>query len=325
MESPALDAERRQQVFAGNLFVYEPRPSGKALCDHAWQLIREAFSPIDPRDAQFEMKVEDFVKIISPLKTQFTHHPRSKQLLRALLEELGCNPEETYFDVPKLRIVTSGGYLVAGVGYAYKHHRDTWYACPPAQINWWTPITEITPESAFVLHPKLDWHVVVGKPGSALLFSAQHLHATVPNTSGRTRFSIDFRTVHREDIEGQRRQTRGLVRDRNDLARLPAGHGFRALARGGGLHVRHGQSQRRAGFRSLSRCAFDVSYGPLRAQRLRLPQANGPRFAGVSGAHRVSASRATASSEKPRRPSPVPAIREWFASGYTSNPGTPPS
>ena len=59
-------------------------------------------------------------------------------------------------------------------------------------------------------HPRLteerdlDWHVIVGKPGSAILFSAQHLHATVPNTSGGTRFSIDFRTVHRDDIEQRR-------------------------------------------------------------------------------------------------------------------------
>ena len=38
-------------------------------------------------------------------------------------------------------------------------------------------------------------------PGSTIQFSAQHLHGTIPNDSGRTRFSIDFRTVHRQDIE----------------------------------------------------------------------------------------------------------------------------
>jgi hypothetical protein len=36
--------------------------------------------------------------------------------------------------------------------------------------------------------------------GGCMLFSAAHLHSTVPNTSGRTRFSIDFRTVHRGDV-----------------------------------------------------------------------------------------------------------------------------
>jgi hypothetical protein len=34
-----------------------------------------------------------------------------------------------------------------------------------------------------------------------LLFSGAQMHSSVPNTSGRTRFSIDFRTVHRADAE----------------------------------------------------------------------------------------------------------------------------
>ena len=40
----------------------------------------------------------------------------------------------------------------------------------------------------------------MGEPGSLILFSAQALHATIPNDSGHTRFSIDFRTVNRDDI-----------------------------------------------------------------------------------------------------------------------------
>jgi len=37
-------------------------------------------------------------------------------------------------------------------------------------------------------------------PGGTILFSAAQLHSSVPNTSGRTRFSIDFRTVHLQDV-----------------------------------------------------------------------------------------------------------------------------
>src|SRR5688572_50820 len=154
VEAIEPDERRRQQLYQGEVFFYEPRKSIKGLCDFAWELIQEAFSPFDPRDAQHHLPVVDFVKIISPLKTRFTNHPRSKELLRGVLEDFGCDPGQTYFEVPKLRIVSSHGYLTAGVGYAYKPHRDTWYACPPAQINWWTPITEISPRCALVLHPK---------------------------------------------------------------------------------------------------------------------------------------------------------------------------
>jgi hypothetical protein len=34
-----------------------------------------------------------------------------------------------------------------------------------------------------------------------IAFSAAHLHATAPNTSGKTRFSIDFRTVNLADLK----------------------------------------------------------------------------------------------------------------------------
>lgn len=42
--------------------------------------------------------------------------------------------------------------------------------------------------------------VFVPPPGGLLQFSGHHLHSSVPNDSGRTRFSIDFRVVNIEDI-----------------------------------------------------------------------------------------------------------------------------
>lgn len=36
--------------------------------------------------------------------------------------------------------------------------------------------------------------------GQALVFSASHLHGTAPNTSAHTRWSLDVRLVHREDM-----------------------------------------------------------------------------------------------------------------------------
>jgi hypothetical protein len=41
---------------------------------------------------------------------------------------------------------------------------------------------------------------IVAEPGGLLIFSAAHLHSSVPNTSGKTRISIDFRTVHLDDL-----------------------------------------------------------------------------------------------------------------------------
>ena len=53
------------------------------------------------------------------------------------------------------------------------------------------------PEEPLELAPDVR---VVTPPGGTLVFSAAQLHSTVPNTTSRTRFSIDFRTVNLDDL-----------------------------------------------------------------------------------------------------------------------------
>jgi hypothetical protein len=67
--------------------------------------------------------------------------------------------------------------------------------------------------------------------GGMILFSGAHLHASVPNTSHRTRFSFDFRTVQLDDVAAKRgapnidSQCKGhMLRDyirSTDLAHIP--------------------------------------------------------------------------------------------------------
>ena len=53
------------------------------------------------------------------------------------------------------------------------------------------------PEEPVELYPQTR---LVCKSGGIILFSGSQLHSTVPNTAGDARFSIDFRTVHLDDI-----------------------------------------------------------------------------------------------------------------------------
>ena len=41
---------------------------------------------------------------------------------------------------------------------------------------------------------------IVAPVGGVMIFSAAQLHSSIPNVSGRTRYSIDFRTVHGGDV-----------------------------------------------------------------------------------------------------------------------------
>ena len=63
-----------------------------------------------------------------------------------------------------------------------------------------------SPTRAFNRSLKNHWNWILRRVSlhlwaSILLFSAAQMHSTVPNSTGRTRFSIDFRTVHNGDAE----------------------------------------------------------------------------------------------------------------------------
>ena len=148
------DKVRRQHLYDGQLFVYSPRPSSVALCQLADELIRDAFGNLSPEKAQYSLPVEEYAAILSRLKPQFIHHPKSKECIRAILNDLGCDLSKTYFDVPRMRTSTSDGYLTTGIAYAWHPHRDTWYSAPQCQINWWIPIYGIESNHGVAFHPR---------------------------------------------------------------------------------------------------------------------------------------------------------------------------
>lgn len=53
-------------------------------------------------------------------------------------------------------------------------------------------------------HAPVNELTVLPPPGGVLLFAGAQLHASIPNTSGVARYSIDFRTVDARDLEAGR-------------------------------------------------------------------------------------------------------------------------
>jgi hypothetical protein len=56
------------------------------------------------------------------------------------------------------------------------------------------------PEEPVELDPQIR---LICQVGGAFVFSAAQLHSTVPNTSSALRYSIDFRTLHLDDVMGR--------------------------------------------------------------------------------------------------------------------------
>ena len=82
------DDERREQLYAGQLFVYSAPPGSQKLVELARQMIEEAFGNRNPELAQHDMPVEEYAALLTDLKPRFIHHPRTLELLRALLCDL---------------------------------------------------------------------------------------------------------------------------------------------------------------------------------------------------------------------------------------------
>jgi hypothetical protein len=277
-DSPMSDDRRREALHHGQLFVFSKRAPVAELAGFARKMIEDAFAPYAPETAQYEMPVEKYAEILGQLKPAFIHHPESKIHLRAILEDLGCDPDKTYFDVPRLRSSTSDQYLTTGIAYAWHPHRDTWYSAPPCQINFWMPVFELESGNAMAFHPtywnrpvpnnSCDYNYYVWNKehrgtavakltkadprplprasgsidldpqirllcpvGGVIAFSSAQMHSSVPNMTGKTRFSIDFRVVHiddamrrlgapRSDEECTGTAMRDFLRC-TDLARLP--------------------------------------------------------------------------------------------------------
>jgi hypothetical protein len=272
------DDMRRERLFCGQLFVYSPRKPVLDFIQFARQMIEDAFAPRNPLTAQYHMPVGEYAEILGKLKPEFIHHPESKKHLQSILAEFDCDPEKTYFDVPKLRSSTSDEYLTAGIAYAWHPHRDTWYSAPRCQVNWWMPVYELESENAMAFHPRYwnrgvrnnsegynyyEWNKLhrgatvtqylkedprplpravepielnpqtrlICPVGGIILFSGAQMHSSVPNTSGKTRFSIDFRVVNLDDVQAKRGAPRmdeacsgTTMRDylrATDLAKIP--------------------------------------------------------------------------------------------------------
>lgn len=250
LDSDISDEERRGALYDGDILMYSEHDAVTDFCEYAQRESEEAFAPLDPRTAQFEMDVESYNEILKDFKPTFINSPESKRHVQNMLTSLGCDPEKTYFDVPRIRTMTHGDYMRAGLAYQFHPHRDTWFSAPFQQLNWWLPVYEIVPsntmafyldrwdspvENSSEIYDYEDWKEQGRKKasdqveeetreqpeaqepidpdrgvpltcqvGECMIFSAAHLHATVENTSGYTRFSIDFRTVNIDDLESGR-------------------------------------------------------------------------------------------------------------------------
>ena len=90
---------------------------------------------------------------IDELQREVRGDERVKRLLAAALEDVGVDPERSYWDSVHLRIVPpvqgDAERQVGRIGF----HRDTWSSNVLQQTNWWLPIRPLAAERTIAFYP----------------------------------------------------------------------------------------------------------------------------------------------------------------------------
>lgn len=230
------DGTRRGSVYGGDLVVFKKVPPMEELCAFADGMIREVLGTGDPVRAQFESDRDEYLTRVEALQKRFRKDDAAKELFLAALGHVGVDLRRTFWDPLYLRVSPHGeehsGRRTAKLGF----HRDTWSSNVYAQTNWWAPIYPITPDRTMAFYGEYwdkplkntsrEWDLeeiragkpgipvvpgpaeavgtvselrLVIEPGDLLCFSGAHLHASVPNTTGLARFSVEVRTADAGD------------------------------------------------------------------------------------------------------------------------------
>ena len=231
-----LEADEREKLYRGALLE---RSGGGVFLEQLWEPIRVELGP-SPRQAE----AENFLESLTRLREQLSQplwRQRSREFLAELgisAEEFaidrfrlrGVTPgsqhieaaraafyahRDTWFANPQAQINLWMPLHEVGPENSFGFYPE-WFERPAENHSEQFDYDEFLGRGGFqspqtrAIHP--HWLIpelpesqpVSLQAGRLLLFSAAHLHATRPNLSDQTRFSIDLRLVHRGDHQAGR-------------------------------------------------------------------------------------------------------------------------
>ncbi len=233
-----------EQLFGGALLIFKAVPAVYDFCDLVDELAQEVFGGLEPTTAQFDLDEATFSGKVDTLQKTVAKHPGARETFLEALAQVGVDVEQTYWDKLFFRVSPHGSDYTGDNPRALKAHRDTWGSNVYQAVNWWAPIYPLTAERTITFFPSYwdkpvqnstdiwDLEVIRAErrageppslplvpepletaenelrillePGDLLAFSGAHLHASVPNTSGAARFSVETRTVNSDDVTANR-------------------------------------------------------------------------------------------------------------------------
>lgn len=159
MDSEVSDAHRRQRLFSGDLFVYNPRPTSLAVRDGARRILEHSLGE-QPHLAQQYASEPEFASSFRAATAGFSERSEVLEQICELIADLGCDSGSTYVGACSLIALTGDGFLPYGVGAHLHPHRDTWVGAAPSQVNWWIPVYDLATSASVAFHPRY-WNTPV--------------------------------------------------------------------------------------------------------------------------------------------------------------------
>ena len=235
-----------ERAFRGDLIVLRELAPLDALLNHARKIASAAFD--DPVHAEGRLDGGEWRSRAMEARRNFMHSEAVPGLLCDLFARLGFDLGTTYRDRAILRFQPGRAACHTRRLRDLPPHRDSWGSNIMTQLNWWAPVFPVEPGATMEIWPdyfdrpvpnsSAEWNIdalraaggdypllpeaarpdepgepVLIEPGEMLCFSGAHLHASRPNRTGRTRISIDLRTVDVSDgpgapnVDGRARHT----------------------------------------------------------------------------------------------------------------------
>ncbi|MDF0752420.1 hypothetical protein NLU14_19500 [Marinobacter sp. 71-i] len=159
LATPLPEAERNARLYRGELIIFRGFDSVAQLTD---QLRAHCTSHLgnDPTCAHQSMSSTEIEQAAEALRAAVRKDSDAALTWRQVLSAINTDLDETYGDGIVTRVQPPSSGVQGGRIEPLRAHRDTWGSNLPAQINWWAPIYDTTPERTLALFPGLFTRIV---------------------------------------------------------------------------------------------------------------------------------------------------------------------
>lgn len=147
-QGPDNNQKLREAVYNGDVFKLPVSKTSQEIVSYVSQLLRKEVGETIER-VHSRLNEEKISDTLRNLRLFIAEDTNCRKYVLSMMSEVGFLPSENAFDALRLRCVIPGQYKNAIFSRTYSVHRDTWYANPQSQINWWIALHDIPKERSF--------------------------------------------------------------------------------------------------------------------------------------------------------------------------------